>query len=184
MAPRSHRRRQSVLLLSTGLLTCTIPLPAEAETAPIAPGARIRLQVAAPEEHWIIGELLAATSDTLRVAADSGETTAIPAAAASELQISRGRGSHAGKGAVIGGSILGAAGLGLGIGLAADGYFAAEPSEVVALTLLSASAGAAIGALLGWTSSSEKWEELPAPWLTSAANSGVPAAGLQMSWRW
>jgi hypothetical protein len=123
-------------------------------------GSRIRITVDKPSKHFLLGTLVSADSDSLRFTSSDTSITAISIASVSRLERSRGRRSNVGPGALIGGVIAGAAGLILGIASWGDedSYLKVGPEEVVAVTAVLGAGGAGLGALIGATSKSERWE--------------------------
>lgn len=97
--------------------------------------------------------------DTLRVALTQ----------VTRLDVHRGTKGNAGKGALIGGSVLGAAGLGLSILFVAGGCEFVDSSgcdgsgpAVIAIgTAITFGAGALLGAVTGAFIKSDRWEEVP-----------------------
>ncbi len=77
------------------------------------------------------------------------------------FQVSRGRHSNSGKGAMIGLGIGGALGLALGISLTGDDFFDVGAGDVALISLQMGAMGAGIGALIGMASKSERWETVP-----------------------
>jgi len=146
----------------------------------VAPGARVRVHLTGMPVDNVVGTVTARDSASLTVRAlDQAATNRtgsltykevpIGQANIAALDISRGRHSNAGKGAVIGGSILGGLGLVLGVAAMAEGCnpneFCIEytAGDVAAITVITGALGAGTGALIGALSHSDRWERvLPA----------------------
>jgi hypothetical protein len=113
----------------------------------------------------ITGTLTQLGPDTLRILPDGAQpdapSTALVIHSVTRLEVSEGRKSNVGKGALIGG----------GVGLALGGGFAllaaskvdteVSTGEVLAFTGITAAVGAGIGALIGSLGGSERWTEYP-----------------------
>ena len=177
--------------LATALaLTASANLFAQ-EGPPVAPGDRVR--VAAPNivrelmterqrrsllgpPPQICGSVVAMRADTLVVKIQGSDApTAFPVSSVTKLEVSRGKKSNAGRGALIGGTALAALALGLSIGDMGrecpppepgnpfSGFWCEETDigDVFAATLLCGGLGAGLGALIGWAGKSDRWEEVP-----------------------
>jgi hypothetical protein len=149
-------------------------LQAPATPAPLSPpataradsGFRVRITVEKPSKHSHVGTLVSADADSLRFTTDTSGVVAIPTGSVTRFERSRGRRSNAGRGALLGGVIGGAAGLILGIGAEADNsdWGIQIGAEGIALaTLFMGAAGAGFGALIGAASKGEHWERLTIP---------------------
>lgn len=188
MSPhRPDRRAAPVVgsfLAALALAGLIPPPPAQAQT----PGTAIRVATTAEPKQWITGRYAAGTADSLAIIASvrkarppvqgsplSGSAPATAAMTADTLwlargdihrmQVSHGRKSGAGRGALVG------AGVGLGMGLLlftgamtsseCDGEegLCAAAAGVVGAGL--AATGAGLGALIGTASSRERWESVP-----------------------
>lgn len=124
-----------------------------------------RVRVTTDSGAWV-GTLVQhdATSITLHGPglSDSSAVT-LPLDRVRQLEISVGRQSNAGKGALIGFGVGAATGLALGIGCASsDSFFQCSGSQVVESTVVFGFIGAGVGGLVGLASSSEHWEKVPA----------------------
>jgi hypothetical protein len=181
---------------STASLATALALTASAnlfaqEGLPVAPGDRVR--VAAPNivrelmterqrrsllgpPPPIYGSVVAIRADTLVVKIQGSDApTAFPVSSVTKLEVSRGKKSNAGRGALIGGTVFAALALGLGIadmgrecpppepGNPFAGFWCEETEigHVVAATLVCGGLGAGLGALIGWGAKSDRWEEVP-----------------------
>ena len=94
------------LLTTTLALLLSMPpafvMADDASTTPPVEGDRIRLNAPGVGDLPIIGRLLAADQSALAVTRDDGSVVNVPRSAIQELEIARGRRSHAKKGAIIG----------------------------------------------------------------------------------
>lgn len=143
--------------------------------AEVVVGSRVRIHGSGLPKSEIVGTVTARDTATLTVQAiDQAATNRvgslqyaeIPVAlpAITELDISRGKHSNAGKGSLIGFGI--GAGLGLTLGVAAlsdncsDCIINFTPGDVAALTVITGAIGAVGGALIGALSHSDKWERI------------------------
>ena len=155
-------------LILTALLqvSATQAPPTRQATVAADSGSRVRITVDKPSKHSWVGTLVSADADSLRFTTDTGGLVAIPTASVTRFERSRGRRSNAGKGALIGGLSVGAAGLIIGIGAAADNSswgLDVGVEDVALVTLITGAAGAGLGALIGAASKGERWEPLAIP---------------------
>jgi hypothetical protein len=151
------------LLAAVLLLAPSVDVLAQ-RARPVAPGDRVR--ITAPS---IVGERLVGTLAELRPEAlllepeDSVEAVLLPLAAVNKLELSRGKGSKIGRGALAGG--LFGAGVGLVVGIAAlgedGGGFHIGVGEVIRGTLVLGGLGAGMGMLLEVAAPGERWETVP-----------------------
>lgn len=162
-SPASSKATTIASALLTSLIMC-------GNLAAQADGTPIRLQTTAKSGKWVTGRAAGITTDSVRIVPDTGaDTLRYARNELHRLEVSVGRKSNAGRGALAGGAILGAFGVALGAvaaqgcddcGSNATGAFAAG------FGLGGAAAGAAIGALIGSGSHREQWqavEVLPSP---------------------
>jgi hypothetical protein len=147
-------------------------------------GSRVRITVDQPSKHSHVGTLVSTDADSLRFTTDTGGLVAIPTGSVTRFERSRGRHSNAGRGALIGGVSLGAAGLILGVGASAESNSGWGPDigaeEVVLATLIMGAAGTGIGALIGAASKGERWEPLTIPYSSAhraSQGSSIARAG-------
>jgi len=154
------------------LLVATIPIVTScggnpAPTVAPEPGARVRVTAPDVGINKQAGRLTAVGADTLIM-----DTLRVAVASVTKFEVHRGRKSNARKGALIGGSVLGAGGLGLSILWIAGGcedwsssYDGCEVGEAAAVTAATTAitfgVGAGLGALIGAFIKSDKWEEVP-----------------------
>jgi len=121
-------------------------------------GARVPLALRDRPGHWLIGTVVGQSGDSLRlVERDSHAMLAVPTERLASLQVSRGRHSHAGLGALIG-FVAGAA-FGV-IATAADPAIDTDSRGYVLVAGVFGAMGAGAGALVGWAIRSETWEPL------------------------
>ncbi len=145
--------------------------------AAIEPGARIRVRTTGMPVSEMTGTVTSRDSaslvlHTLDQAASNRAGSAryadvpIDLAHIAALDISHGRHSNAGRGAVIGGSILGGLGLLLGVAAMAEGCNPNEfciqytAGDVATVTAVTGAVGAATGALIGALSHHDDWERI------------------------
>jgi hypothetical protein len=121
---------------------------------------KVKIKVSHGGRSWVTGTVTDQSAQTLKMFVGEGVVT-VPGDQIEELKISQGSGGNAGTGALIGAGIVGAAGLGLGIAMAADGFFTTSNGDVVAITVFGAGAGALLGAAIGAVVKTEKWEDVP-----------------------
>jgi hypothetical protein len=145
-----------------------------AQTAPnLAAGSRVRVHVTGPKARVLAGRLISATPDSVRLLARQ-DTIALAIADVASLDVTKGRRTQTGKGALLGAGI--GAGLGLVLGLAASAEgcsgFCTEtgPEEIGAAMLLLGGVGGGIGALVGAASHTDRWVPAPRPWLVIRVN--------------
>ena len=153
----------TVLLILLQGPTAPSALPAVAQ---VDSGSRIRITVNEPSRHSRIGTLITWDADSLRMtSADSNGVAVVARASLSRLERSRGRHSNAGRGAMIGGLILGGVGLMLGIAASADenSWFEVGPEQIALVTAFLGATGAGLGALAGAATKSERWETASLP---------------------
>ncbi len=158
------------------VLTASVDLAAQQEST-VAPGSRIRVSAPTVSSRPIVGEVVAVHSDTLVIDASAWvrgrtqwerlEEAEIPLGSLTRLEVSQGKKSNVGKGALIGGLV--GAGVGLALGLAAsaedsEGFAPVGPEgagDVLGVSAIMGGLGAGIGALIGAISPGERWKEVP-----------------------
>lgn len=119
----------------------------------LAAVARIRAHSAA---GWMELEHPRLVADSLQfergqMVDHSGRRVAVPGPLALGTidRIAVREGTHAGRGALIGGAIAAGFGLAAGIAMSQDEFFQAGPGEVAAMTVVFGAGGAGLGALIG-----------------------------------
>jgi len=149
-------------LLTTGLvLLLLMPhafvLADEGPGGPLAEGDRIRLKAPGVADQTIVGRLRRADQSALAVTRDDGSVVDVPRSAIQELEVARGRRSHAKKGAVIGA----AAGVGFVLAVyAAESGCGSDPRCDIYPAVLGAvlaATGALVGAGIGAMVRTDKW---------------------------
>ena len=151
--------------IATSVLTaCALVLtggPRAAAEQPegVAPGDRVR--VAAPQlwREPVVGRLLDVGPETLSLELPGGNgPEAIPRSAVTRLEVSRGRKSQAGRGALVGLAIGGAATMLLTFGdYSSDVH--GDPN-LLAIGAALAGGGAAVGGAIGWAIKTDQWEDV------------------------
>jgi hypothetical protein len=126
-------------------------------------GTPIRLQTAAKPGKWITGQAVGITDDSVGIILEkSGDTLRYARADLQRMDVSVGRKSNVGRGAVKGAAIVGGFGLVLGVACVAgtdeNDWAGCEGSDVALFTVAGAATGAALGALLGSTAHQEMWQ--------------------------
>ena len=136
----------------------------QAPTTPFA-GVRVRLALRDRPDRWLIGTVVGQTGDSLRLdERDSHAMLAVPTESLVALQVSGGRHSHAGLGALIG--LAAGAAFGL-LATAAEPAIDTDAAGYAVVAGIFGGMGAAAGALVGWAIRSETWEP-PSPIRTSS----------------
>jgi hypothetical protein len=154
-----HRVAVVILLLSPLHI-----LDLEAQ-GPWSSGVGHRVRVTTDSGAWI-GTLVHQDTSGLTLhgpgLSDSSAVT-VPAGRVQRLEISLGRESNAGRGALIGLGVGAVTGLAVGIGCASsDTLFQCSGGEVVESTVVFGLLGAGVGGLVGLASSSERWVKVAA----------------------
>ena len=136
----------------------------------LLPGARIRVTTSAPSRR-VTGTLIDVGGDSLRLAVGKRDTVGVPHSAVTRLEESRGRRANYTKGALIGGGV--GLALGLGGGLLADfgqslgcesTSCTSNLGEALAIGgLAGAGVGAGVGALLAGAFPKERWQPVVRP---------------------
>lgn len=150
-------------------------VPGHAQATPsradLVPGSRIRVTTRAPSR--MTGTLIDIGGDSLRLVVGKRDTVGVPLSAVTRLEESRGRRANYTKGALIGGG-MGLA-LGLGVGALADGLrnlgcesaTCDNPSHLGGALaiggLAGAGVGAGVGALLAGVFQKERWQPVVRP---------------------
>lgn len=123
----------------------------------IAPGTRIRLSASQLGAEPLVGTLLEIGPETLSLELPGGGgPQTIPRSAVTRLEVSRGRKSQAGRGALVGLAVGGAATM-----LLTFGDYSSDVHgdlNLLAIGAGLAAGGAAIGGLIGWARKAEQWE--------------------------
>jgi hypothetical protein len=157
---------RTLALLAAASVAGTSPLASQKLPATsIQPGARVRVTGGMPARRYV-GSLVAVDGDSLRLAGKRGEVEALPLRSVIRLEQSAGRRPNYTKGALIGGGV----GLALGLGVGAVGNGLAEggcegPGDCGNLGqslaiggAVGAGLGAGIGVLLATVFKGERWQ--------------------------
>jgi hypothetical protein len=156
-----------VTALVTLLLSLALPIAGSSQTIDsLRPGASVRYRLGHPGAGWTEGTYLGSIADSLRLTQPPhGEAVTVATSDLRDLQISRGRASRAGHGAVLGAAAGGAAGLAVGVVALSEGCSHGfpdtciiTPAEIaVGAPLALGAVGAGLGALIGAGSHRERW---------------------------
>ncbi len=179
-----------ICLLLDMLLTGSPPLALSQAPVLLTAGSRVRLKTVDPSTKWVQGDLVRLSEDSLHIVPAGGaDSLAFATGAIDRLEVSRGRRSNAGKGALLGLAIGAGAGLALGVAASAEecsgiGCTEVGPGEVVAVMAFFGATGAGLGALIGAASHSERWEQVPRPYVSAQLHRSVGhlVVGVVMSW--
>lgn len=143
------------------LVTMSVELFAQLGS-PVAPGDRVRVSRIGNVPR-VVCTVLALKADTLVLdAEDRVETLEVPLALVQKVEISRGKKSNTGWGAIAGGligALLGAAGASSWTDPWSGESGWGSDAGVVVLGVTAAGAG--IGALIGAATKTDRWEEVP-----------------------
>ena len=150
-------------LLAAALFASPIFNLAGQAASVLVPGSRVRV-TAAPSYVPVVGTVVAQERDSLRLIV-AGAPVALAHASFQKVEMSRGRYSNAGNGALIGLGLGGGTGLLLGVAAVAscgpEEWICPGPAAVPVMAILFGGLGAGLGALLGSGSSGERWDEVP-----------------------
>lgn len=157
-----------------------------------ADGTPIRIQTTARPGKWITGMAVDVAADSLGIVRTRGavltrsyDTLRFARAELQRMEVSQGHKSNAGRGALIGGAVLGGAGLALGISCvgttSANALVGYEGSAVPIIALTSAALGAGVGALLGALSHRERWGAASLGLHTEGEAGGAVSLGVSLA---
>jgi hypothetical protein len=168
----SHLPFMSVWLL----LLLAVPCLLQAQgIESVRTGARVRVSLEGPHHPRVTGALLARDDDSLRVRPDTGlSVKAIALEHVRGLEVSAGRKSSAGSGALIG--FLVGAPAGVISGATCD--CGNRAGAVVVLGAITGGLGAGLGAIIGAVEKHDVWRVVPLP-----GPRGQVADGIQVSAR-
>ncbi len=156
------------------------PGSALAESEAPAPGTRVRLTAPELSDQQLIGTLTALETDAVSLSLDGQtEPTTVPRTAITKWELSRGKKSNAGKGALWGLLIGAAVGAGLGAAMP-DPDMGGDDAVFGAVAL--GVPGAGIGALIGYIHKTERWEEIEQKSLRLAVIPVPGGVGLSVQW--
>ena len=167
---RRSRFLRSWLSVISVLLGFALPTGITAqERPPVVEGARVRVSATEFGGKWCTGTLVDWSADTLtarcwRTRERQWEEFEFPVSSISSLEVSRGKKSNVGKGALIGGLLGAGAGLvgGLAVANLAEGLDEPSSTDItLTYTVLFGLVGAGLGAIIGSASKSDLWEEVP-----------------------
>jgi hypothetical protein len=159
----STTRRWSFTLI---LPLVVIAVGAQSAGGQVDSGARVRVTTDSLGQQRLVGTLLSADSDSLRLrSARDHQPVAVSTASVVRLEQSHGRRTRSGHGAAVGALVGGGAGLLLGLIASGenDSWFEIGPGEIAAASVFLAAGGALIGVLIGAASHTERWEPVPVP---------------------
>ena len=151
-----------LLILSVGLPT---PMAGQAVDS-LATGARVRVRLPGHGAGWLQGQFVMLSADSAAIAlSETPDSVRFAMESAERVEVSEGRHSHAGKGALVGLGL--GAGTGLILGLAVSAEECGEwcvievgTGEIAAVTVMLGAVGAGIGALIGSFSHGERWRRV------------------------
>ena len=163
--------RSSLLILSAWLLFAGPPIAfaQQPESPPSwAWRPRVRVTFTGTSHGRMVGTYLRTAADTIWLDAGMTRPSPIPLERVATFEVSRGRHSNAGRGALIGSAV------GLGLGLIAsiesasedDSFVETSTGEYVLATFMLAAMGGGLGAAVGAMTHSEEWEVVPVARLT------------------
>jgi membrane associated rhomboid family serine protease len=134
------------------------------ESRALAVGSRVRVSAPEAGAQPLIGSVVGLEPHAVLVRAESsGAATRVPLGFSTTIEVSGGRRSKAGRGAVVGAAVGAMPGL-----LMTFGDYNADPEHSPgAVAALGAAAGAAVGAVVGWALKSEEWFPAEAPLVTA-----------------
>ena len=179
-------RRARTAVRAVGVLILSLGLPASmAGQAADSPeiGARVRVRLPGHGAGWLQGHLAMLSADSAAIAlTETPDSVRFATASAERVEVSQGRHSHAGKGAVVGLGVGAATGLILGLAASAEPcedlcMYEVGPGEIAGATVMLGAVGAGIGALIGSFSHGERWKRVDLhpsgpPRLTPVARAG------------
>src|SRR5262245_6347472 len=163
----SSARRDSMvdrrLFLGVALLALPKAIRAD-EALTLSIGSRIRVTSIAPEIRSVVGRVVILEPDVVVVRDDdAGAESRVPVTPSTTFEVSAGRKSHAGRGAVLGTAVGALPGL-----LMTFGDYNTDKGNPTATSIVGAATGAAIGSLIGWAVRSEDWRPGNTPSVTAA----------------
>jgi len=148
-------------------LTLALPIAAYSQTLDsLRPGVPVRYRLGQAGAAWTEGTYLGRIADSLRLALPPhDEVVTVATADLRDLQVSQGRASRTGHGALLGVAVGGTAGLAIGIVALSEGCGHGFPDTciitpaqiAVGAPLVLGAVGAGLGALIGAASHRERW---------------------------
>ncbi len=147
-----------------------VPLASATAQVPVPPGARVRVtghfcplfysNCAGGRPERRVGTFVAWKSDSL-VVQSNGDTVQVALMNVTRLDLHMGRKAQAGTGAVVGGLVV-VVPLAIGAALCGgDGFGCPTAGEAARGLLVWGAAGAFLGALIGASTNTDRWEEVP-----------------------
>jgi hypothetical protein len=166
--------RQSILMVLGAVLGTTGCAPAMQHDGVLRPGKTVRLKTTERGARWVRGELVSLDAESLRVAPEGRADTVVALMQVRRLDVSRGRRSRVGRGALLGTGIGAAAGLIVALiavpSESSSDHFITTDAVRFVVTLLGAVAGAGTGVVVGALSRAERWVEVRRPWAVEAGS--------------
>jgi hypothetical protein len=167
-------------LLATALVLCSASAFAS-ESRVVAVGSRVRVSAPEAGPQPLVGSVVGLEPSAVMVQGTSSDAPVrVPLGPTTTIEVSGGRRSKAGRGAVLGAAFGAVPGL-----LMTFGDYNTDPEySPGAVAAVGAAAGAAVGAAVGWALKSEQWLPAEAPRVTAGI---VPLRGgvgfsLRMAW--
>jgi hypothetical protein len=167
------------------LAWCASAYAAEDPVGPasLSAGRRVRV-TSSPDVEPVIGSVVSVEADAVVIRhAGSNVVSRIPMAEIRKLDVSLGRRSRAGRGAMIGAAVGVMPGL-----LMTTGDYSSDvhgESNAATVAVAGAAGGALLGAGIGWALKSESWRpsEVPSAAVSAAPVRGGVAVSLRLTWR-
>jgi len=157
-----NTRSLSSMLAACSLLAVAPSMQAQVVPPDVPTGSRVRVRTATAPDVWQKGTVASWHQDALELSIEGGWNRTLPLPELVSLEISRGRKSNTGKGALVGGIAGAAIGAVSSIAIAiADPLEGAGFGEYTLYTLGVTAVGAGIGALIGSLARTERWEAVP-----------------------
>ena len=126
-------------------------------------GSRVRVSSPAGGDGPVIGTVVALEPGVVVLGDDKGPRARVPVTPSTTLEVSGGKKSQAGRGAMIGAAVGAVPGL-----LMTVGDYNTDKGNPAAVSLGGAAAGAGVGALIGLLLKSEEWRPAEMPAVTAA----------------
>ena len=183
---RRSGNERSVSVITTRCFGAIALLLCSASTFPsepraVAVGSRVRVSAAEVGAKPLIGSVVGLEPHAVLVRGErSGPPTRVALGPTTTIEVSGGRRSKAGRGAVLGAAVGAMPGL-----LMTFGDYNTDPEySPGAVAAVGAAAGAVVGAAIGWALKSEKWLPAEAPSVTAgiAPRRGGVGFSLHVAW--
>ena len=170
---------ERALLVGLAILWLPEGLRAE-ETGTVAVGSRVRVTSQETGAKPLIGQVVALEPGVVVLVGEGGSgEERVPVAPSTTLEVSRGKRSQAGRGAMIGAAVGAMPGL-----LMTFGDYNTDKGNPAAVSLVGAAAGAAIGSLVGLVLTSENWLPADVPVVTAGIAPIPRGASISVSVLW